>query len=76
MANVVKKLKTDSLDGDQIVTGAALAQVNNMLSILPLNKDENGDYILPFGNKIRLKNRQGVYYIGLKEENRIQGTQK
>lgn len=57
VANVVKRLKSDALDGDQIVSGAALAQVKTMLGILPLNKDDNGDIILPFGNNVRLKER-------------------
>lgn len=45
-----------------------------MLGVLPINKDENGDYILPFGNNIRLKERKGLYYIGMKQEKKVEGA--
>lgn len=72
ITNVIKRMKKDGLKGDQVVSGAALAQVKNMLGVLPINKDENGDYILPFGNNIRLKERKGLYYIGMKQEKKVE----
>lgn len=74
ISNVIKRMKKDGLKGDQVVSGAALAQVKNMLGVLPINKDENGDYILPFGNNIRLKERKGLFYIGMKQEKKVEGA--
>lgn len=68
VAELVKKVKDDSFNGDRVVTGAALAQLTNLVETMPLNADENGQLILPFGNNIRLKQKGQAYYIGVKEE--------
>lgn len=51
-----------------MVTGTALAQVKKMIMLLPMRKDENGQYILPFSNNVRLKEIGGLVYIGPKED--------
>lgn len=72
LANFVKEVKKDSLKGDKVVSGAALSDVSRMLNVLPLNTDENGDTILPLGNNLRLKQRNGVVFVGFKEKGKIQ----
>lgn len=41
-----------------------------MLSTLPLNKDEEGRIILPFGQNMRLTQRDGVYFMAMKKGKR------
>lgn len=67
IANLVKKLKSNAIQGDIIVNGPALSEMQNLLKTYQPRTTPEGDYSLPFGDNIRLKQRGNVYYIGHKE---------
>lgn len=73
---LIDKVKGDSIGGDVIVNGAALAELDKIMNRENLQQDENGDFIIPFAKNIRLKEKNGVFYIGTKEKkNNIPGLE-
>jgi hypothetical protein len=64
LSNIVKKLKSQSLGGDIIVNGKALAELQELLKAYKPKETPEGDYSLPFGDNVRMKKRGEVVYIG------------
>lgn len=65
---LIDKVKSNSIGGDIIVNGPALAEINLFMDRENLQEDENGDYIIPFAKNIRLKLRNNSFFIGEKEK--------
>lgn len=66
LGKIIQRIKDDSLKGDVIVQGTALLQLEEMLKLMEINCDNDGEVILPFGQGIRLRQKNGAYYIGRK----------
>lgn len=67
LAQLVKKLKSNALKGDIIVNGPALTELNELLKAYQPRQTPEGDYSLPFGDNVRLKQRGNVTFIGYHE---------
>jgi hypothetical protein len=63
LAKVVNQMKKDSVKGDKIVIGAALNELQQLVQTMNLRKDENGEFILPFGNNVRLTQKGNNFFI-------------
>lgn len=64
LAEIVRKLKTQAVKSDIIVIGSAAAELQNLLKGYRPKQTPQGDYSLPFGDNIRLKQRAGAFFIG------------
>lgn len=64
LAQMVKKLKSNAFKGDMIVSGQALAELQEMLKAYKPKQTQEGDYSLPFGDNIRMKQRGNNIFIG------------
>lgn len=64
LATMVKKLKSEALGGDIIISGQALAELNELLKAYRPKETPEGDYSLPFGDNIRMKKRGNVIFMG------------
>lgn len=64
LAEMVKKLKSQALKGDIIVTGPALAELQNLLKAYKPKETVQGEYSLPFGDNIRMKYRGNAVFLG------------
>lgn len=69
LAELVKKVKSQSIKGDIMVTGPALVELQNLLKAYNPRQTPEGDYSLPFGDNVRMKQRNNVIYIGFNEVN-------
>ena len=58
-------MKKDSVKGDKIVIGAALNELQQLVQTMNLRADENGEFILPFGNNVRLTQKGNNFFIRL-----------
>lgn len=67
IAQLVKKLKSNALKGDIIVNGKALSELQELLKAYQPKQTPEGEYSLPFGDNVRLKQRGGVIFIGYHE---------
>jgi hypothetical protein len=67
LSEIVKKLKSRALGGDMIVNGNALAELQELLKAYKPKQTPEGDYSLPFGDNIRMKQRGNVVYIGFND---------
>lgn len=65
---LVKKVKGDALGGDIIVTGKALAEWEQLTKTYKPKQTPEGDFSLPFGDKVRIKVRNNITYIGLNDD--------
>lgn len=65
LTRYVKSVKKDSLGGKKLVDINLIADELRMLNkISRIKKDENGNFILPFGDGIRLeKDERGFFFI-------------
>lgn len=63
---LIKKVKEDAMGGDTLVTGPAMAELNNFMNHENLQQDENNEYIIPFAKNIRLKIRGNAFFLGPK----------
>ena len=64
LAEMVKKLKSQALKGDIMVTGPALVELQNLLKGYKPKETPEGDYSLPFGDNIRMKYRSNAIFLG------------
>jgi hypothetical protein len=67
LAALVKKLKSNALKGDIIVNGKALTELQQLMQAYNPRQTPEGDYSLPFGDNVRLKQRGNVTFIGYHE---------
>ena len=63
LSKVVNQMKKDSINGDKIIIGAALNELQLLVQTMKLRTDENGQSILPFGNNVRLVQKGNNYFI-------------
>lgn len=67
LAEIVKKVKSQAIKGDIMVTGVALSELQNLLKAYRPKQTPEGDYSLPFGDNIRIKQHSGAIFIGYNE---------
>ena len=58
-------LKNDEMGGEKIVLGRALIELNDLNKMTQLKQDEEGKYILPFGDGVRLEKKNGKFFISV-----------
>jgi hypothetical protein len=68
LAELVKKIKSSAIQGDMVATPDVLAELEKLQTTYKPKQTPEGDYSLPFGDNIRMKNKNGVIYIGPKSE--------
>jgi hypothetical protein len=66
LAQLVKKIKSSAIQGDMVATPEVLAELEKLQTTYKPKQTPEGDYSLPFGDNIRMKNKNGVIYIGPK----------
>lgn len=66
LAKVINQMKQDQIKGNKIVTGGALNELNLLIQSKTLRKDQNGQFILPFGDQVRLVQKGNNFFIRLK----------
>lgn len=71
LAELVKKVKTQALKGDIMVTGPALVELQNLLKAYKPKPTPEGDYSLPFGDNVRMKQRSDAIFIGYNDPNAL-----
>lgn len=71
LAEMVKKLKSQSLKGDIMVNGPALTELQNLLKSYKPRQTEEGDYTLPFGDNVRMKQRSNAIFLGYNDPNAL-----
>ena len=65
LAKVINQMKKDSVQGNKIVMGAALNELQQLVQTMNLRTDENGQAVLPFGDSVRLTQKGNNYFIRL-----------
>lgn len=65
LGGIIKNLKNDEMGGEKIVLGRALVELNDLNKMSQLKKDEEGKYILPFGDGVRLEKKNGKFFISV-----------
>ena len=65
---LVDRLKKSAIQGDIIITGKALDELNQLLQTFNPKVSENNEVILPFGDNIRLKIRGDKFFLGFSQE--------
>ena len=63
LAELVKKLKSQSLKGDIVVIGPALTELQTLLKGYKSKQTKEGDYTLPFGDNIRMRQQGNAISI-------------
>lgn len=66
LAKSIQQMKDMQLAGNKIVIGAALNDLQKLLNNSTLQTDEQGGYILPFGDDVRLLKNGNNYFISVK----------
>jgi hypothetical protein len=65
LAKVINQMKKDSVKGNKIVMGAALNELRQLVQTMNLKTDENGEFVLPFGDSVRLTQKGNNFFIRL-----------
>ena len=66
LAKCIKQMKDDAIQGNKILIGSALKDLNVLLNSYTPQTDENGELILPFGDNVRLTKKGNNFFIRLK----------
>lgn len=66
LAKTVEDMKNNSVKGNKVVIGIALNELKNLIQMRNLQQDENGEFILPFGDDVRLTQKGNNFFIRLK----------
>lgn len=66
LAKTVEDMKNNSVKGNKIVIGVALNELKNLIQMRNLQQDENGEFVLPFGDDVRLTQKGNNFFIRLK----------
>lgn len=69
LAEIVKKIKNQEIDNDIMVTGKALAEIGQLFQTYKPKETANGEFSLPFGDNVRIKQRGNVIFIGKNKTN-------
>ena len=72
LAELVKKIKSSAIQGDMVATPEVLAEIEKLQTTYKPRQTPEGDYSLPFGDNIRMKDKNGIIYIGPKSETQQQ----
>ena len=68
LAALVKQIKSSAIKGDKIATPEVIAELEKLQLTYKPKRTPEGDSSLPFGDNIRMKDRNGIIYIGPKTE--------
>lgn len=72
LGDVVKRLKESSVQGNILINGKALVELQKLLGTFTPKKDEEtGEYIMPFGDNVRMKEMGNNIFFKLKDENKL-----
>jgi hypothetical protein len=74
LAEIVKKVKTQSLKGDIMVTGPALQELNQLLKAYKPKPTPEGDFSLPFGDNVRMKYKSNTVFVGYHDPDKLTGN--
>ena len=74
LAALVDEIKNSAIKGDRVATPEIVAELEELHKTYKPKETPEGDYSLPFGDNIRMKNRNGVIYIGPASEKSIPST--
>ena len=74
LAELVKKVKTQALKGDIMVTGPALQELNQLLKAYKPKPTPEGDFSLPFGDNVRMKYKSNTVFVGYHDPNKPTGN--
>ena len=74
LAEMVRKLKTQAIKGDMILNGPALVEMQKLLQTYKPKQTPEGDFSLPFGDNIRMKQRGQAIFIGYNEPEALKST--
>ena len=74
LAALVDEIKNSAIKGDRVATPEIVAELEELHKTYNPKETPEGDYSLPFGDNIRMKNRNGVIYIGPASEKGIPST--
>ena len=66
LAKTIEQMKNNSVKGNKVVIGVALNELKNLIQMKNLQQDENGEFILPFGDDVRLTQKGNNFFIRLK----------
>ena len=69
LSKAVELMKKSQINGDKIIIGAALNELQMLMQIRNLRKDENGQIILPFGKDVRLVQKGNNFFMRLNKTN-------
>ena len=76
LAQIINQMKKDQIKGNKIVIGGALNELNLLIQSKTLRTDQNGQFIMPFGDQVRLVKKGNNFFIRLKsiadKENKTQ----
>lgn len=64
LAALVDQIKNSPVKGDRVATPEIVAELEQLHQTYKSKQTPEGDYSLPFGDNIRMKDRNGVIYIG------------
>ena len=64
LAEMVRKLKTQAIKGDMVLNGPALMEMQKLLQTYKPKQTPEGDFSLPFGDNVRMKQRGEAIFIG------------
>lgn len=72
LAALVDQIKNSAIKGDRVATPEIVAELEQLYQTYKPKQTPEGDYSLPFGDNIRMKDRNGVIYIGPASKKSIQ----
>ena len=65
---IVDRLKNSAIQGDIIITGKALQELEQLLQTFNPKVSDNNEVIMPFGDNVRLKVRGDKFFLGFSQE--------
>ena len=74
LAEMVRKLKTQAIKGDMVLNGPALVEMQKLLQTYKPKQTTEGDFSLPFGDNVRMKQRGQAFFIGYNEPDALQSA--
>lgn len=63
LKGLVEKARNEALNGSKFITGDAKSDFEKLLELGTMEKDDDGDIIIPFGSNMRVREDNGDYYL-------------
>lgn len=68
LKGLVDKARNEALNGSKYITGDAKSDLDKLIELGTMEKDDDGDIIIPFGTNMRVREDNGNFYL-LKKDN-------